>query len=801
MRTLDLSSSDFLTVAQGASYSRSNFGGASVSFSLPVDRFTACPFTDGEIVKVVWRERTLLIGPVVNPTHDLSADAESWSIEIYDYWWKLENIVFLNLNGSIARSRGILATRNDDDEVQPVARLKDALGSILTHAINTAGIPISYDLRIDNAAEIIPFAYASESYASLIEKAVRWRPNMASWFEYGADDSITLVIADHAQLEPLTLDIGQVDMDSISLKPRPDLVPPAVGLIANAAVKGQNVRSALAYPLGANLHQPYVVTAEIDVPEGAEIEGEDENGNPVTGIAEGAGTARPRITIQGIPITPLTVDHLKRWMPDLEELSDLRILNNAQGNMAVTMTEAPRAINDAGGYYSPLPGEAQFLKYELVEGQISGKPDYLKWQRIILKINIAGKNPPKHLLSLFKYPLTNFNGEVSRTWRQGVLSLEMVTTNVRKRTILLDPQGSTVGGSPENADDPEAEEGEHTYDYDASRLYLGFMQSYYAATRQMPYDGSVHVLSEIDPVASCKLNITGGLTAWESMATIVQEVKLDLQTGYADLTLGSPVHISLQDAIDKSKQLAELNRKTTEAHALTSSGDGTGGGTDGDDENDKKKPQLPTQGPSLKILTDTEEKPILGSDWVPTSFQASPIFESDASKTIVGAKINGGTVRFGVSTSHVSAYESVIGDVYLVCKVNLKTKTITEAFLGSVSYGNTPSPAAWSSTPSESDEGVYTYLIATVSATEVKQHRIGDLDLPLEPVVLGGLDVSIDSPLKKRQNGVLYLDINQTAKSVIVENKELAIRLKVNDQGQLDLDVSIATLNTDIETA
>ena len=48
MKTLDVSSSDFLDMAESPSYNRLSFGGASVSFRAPVSRFASCPFEEGE---------------------------------------------------------------------------------------------------------------------------------------------------------------------------------------------------------------------------------------------------------------------------------------------------------------------------------------------------------------------------------------------------------------------------------------------------------------------------------------------------------------------------------------------------------------------------------------------------------------------------------------------------------------------------------------------------------------------------------------------------------------------------------
>ncbi len=789
MRTIDLSSPDFLAVAEGATYSRANFGGAKVSFSLPCDRFTSCPFTDGEIVKAIYRGQTLLIGPVIQPAHTLDAGSEQWQIVIHDYWWSLENTIYLNLTAGTARSRGILHRNDDDGNAQAVAKLNDALGSILNHAINTAGIPIFYDLRIDNAAEIIPFAYAAETYASLIEKVVRWRPNLSAFFEYGADDSITLVLADYAQLSPLTLDIGQVDMTGISLKSRPDLVPPAIGLIANATVKGQTVRTAIAYPSGANLHQPYVVTAEIDVPEGVELDGTDSDGNPVTGATDG-DSGRPRVTIRGQSLTPITADHIKRWVPGLEDV-DVVIAKDANGKNRVTVKEAPSAINDAGGYYHPAPSEDDFLHYELIEGQISGKPDYIKWQRLRITVTFYADDPPKKLWDLL--PRRVGTGDT----RQGTVTFDVIATNIKKRTILLDKDGTTVGSSPNAADIPDTEEEEKALDFDAGAPYSAFVQSYYAATRLTPYDGTLRVLDPIQTTAGAAISITGGLPEWTNMRAIIQDLSLDLRTGVTELTVGAPDHISLQDAIDKSKQLAELNRKTTEATAPASAGDGSCGGAGKDNKADESA-QLPTQGPSVTIVTDAQEKPVIGSSSVPLSFQATPRFSATTAGLIVGADVAGGTVRFGITATTVSAYQaSTTGTIYLKAEVDTATGALNAAILSMTPGPHGPAPTLKEQNAATANAAYYCLPIATVAADKVTQHLIGDIDLPMSPAE-ADLDLSVTAPIKRQANGTVYLDVSRNAKTVTIGEQELTLALKINADGQLDFDLSVSSLDNSV---
>lgn len=52
MKTLDVSSSEFLDIAESPAYSRLSFGGASVSFRVPVDRFSECPYEELSLIHI-----------------------------------------------------------------------------------------------------------------------------------------------------------------------------------------------------------------------------------------------------------------------------------------------------------------------------------------------------------------------------------------------------------------------------------------------------------------------------------------------------------------------------------------------------------------------------------------------------------------------------------------------------------------------------------------------------------------------------------------------------------------------------
>lgn len=733
MKTLDVSSSEFLDIAESPSYSRLSFGGASVSFRVPVSRFSSCPYEEGEIVKVVWRGKTLLIGPVINPEHSLDGTSEAWDIKINDYWWNLANIQYFS-NG---RSRGIFASYKygtDGSEVkQATAKIKDALAGVLDHAIKTALIPIKYDLRIDAAAELIPFAYSSETYASLLMQIQKWRPNMAAWFEYGADDSVTLVIADHANLPDVVLDLSAVDVSTLSLKARPDLVPPAVGLTCNASI-GTNVQRAVAvYPAGASLSQPYVMTAEVDVPGGLEVSDSSGQHDPVeTGTL---GYDAPQMTVRGDKFptgTAQWVARVKRWLPALADCGNLEVAN------LPTVVPIIPANAEHRGY------DRNAISHELTDGQINGKSGKIKWGKVKIDIRIRATDPP----ATVKQYLPEFAGRTDGGDRWiGLLSFEVTTTNVAHSRYLMDEMGTVEyldnGDGPVDPENP-GDAGE----YDCSGLYKGLVKSIYDSTRLMPYDGSMTVHDDFDHVCGGRLSITGGVKAWETMRTVVQEITLDLKTGVSDVTVGAPEQLSLQDSIDKSRQLAEAMRDTANASSRTNSGDGSaggvlpdgGGGSPGPDP-DRKNPELPSVGPSVKI-GQAQEPPAMGTSAVEVGFQCRLSYDDAGKvneayirqgKAMYAGNYIGGMLPEGSGSGGWVKSPTTAGEVWLKITLDKDAK-----YMGSylTAVGGVSDPVQLGEedrqTPYE-----YFFHLATINGNKVIQHQVGTVYLQYDPGTFG----------------------------------------------------------------
>lgn len=724
MRVLDVSGCEFLDVSEGAIFRRTSFGGASVSFRVPVARYTSSPFTEGEIVKVTWRGKTLLIGPVINPEHSLTGDAESWEVTIYDYWWNLDNIqYFENGRSSGIYSRFKKGTSTSEAVAQATEKLSAALAGVLNHAIKVAGVPITYDLRLDDGAEMIPFAYSSESYASLLTQIQKWRPNMAAWFEYGADDSIMLVIADHAKLPEVAVNLASVDVSEISLKARPDLVPPAVGLTCNAVVSGAQ-RVVTVYPPGESLSQPYTVSAEVEVPGGVEVKDADGGGSAANTGSLSYDT--PRVVVKGDKFPDSSakmqwVQRLKRWAPALNDCSDLEVAG------AEVMPIIPADPEHAG--YS-----SEAVKYELIAGSINGKSQRIKWGKVRVDVLVRATDPPDTVRQYFP----QFGG--GNRWI-GTLTFEVTTTNVYRASYRVNRAG-TVESVSNGDDDSGGDDRNTTKNYDISALYAGVVKSYYEATRLLPYDGSVTILDDFDQVCGGRLSIIGGLTEWESMQAVIQEVELELKSGVSHVTVGAPEHIALQEALERNRQIAEALNATAEKDGQDNgSGNATGGGGgSGSGDGDKNAAELPTVGPSVKLM-QAKEPEVLGSKQCEVGFQCRLAY--DNAGAVIGAYIRkghamcagnyvGGELPGSGSGEWVQS-PTASGEVWLKVVLN-KDGVFKSSELATA--GGVSSPVILGEEGRETDY-IYWFHLATIEGNKVVQHVTGTVYLLAHPGTFG----------------------------------------------------------------
>ena len=277
-------------------------------------------------------------------------------------------------------------------------------------------------------------------------------------------------------------------------------------------------------------------------------------------------------------------------------------------------------------------------------------------------------------------------------------------------------------------------------------LYKNFLKSYYEATRALPYDGSATIHDDFDQVCGGRFSITGGLKEWETMRAVIQEISLDLKTGVSDVTVGAPEQISLQDSIDRSRQLAEALRRTAWADSSTSagggsSGGGSGSGGGGSSGADDEVPELPSVGPSVKLL-QAQEPPAWGTSAVEVGFQCRLSYGSDGKvsdayirqgKAIYAGNYIGGLLPEGDGSGGWVKSPVTSGEIWLKIQLDKDAK-----YLGSSlsAAGGVSDPVRLAEENRETPYEYYFHL-ATIDGNKVVQHQAGTVYLLIHPGTFG----------------------------------------------------------------
>lgn len=325
----------------------------------------------------------------------------------------------------------------------------------------------------------------------------------------------------------------------------------------------------------------------------------------------------------------------------------------------------------------------------------------------------------------------------------GTLTFEVTTTNVGYASYRVDRAGTVESVSDDGG---SSGDDETSGSYDTSALYKNFLKSYYEATRALPYDGSATVHDDFDQVCGGRLSITGGLKEWEAMRSVIQEISLDLKTGVSDVTVGAPEQISLQDSIDRSRQLAEALRRTAWADSSTSagggsSGGGSGSGGGGSSGADDEVPELPSVGPSVKLL-QAQEPPAWGTSAVEVGFQCRLSYGSDGKvsdayirkgKAIYAGNYIGGLLPEGDGSGGWVKSPVTSGEIWLKIQLDKDAK-----YLGSSlsAAGGVSDPVRLAEEDRETPYEYYFHL-ATIDGSKVVQHQAGTVYLLIHPGTFG----------------------------------------------------------------
>ena len=211
------------------------------------------------------------------------------------------------------------------------------------------------------------------------------------------------------------------------------------------------------------------------------------------------------------------------------------------------------------------------------------------------------------------------------------------------------------------------------------------------------------------------------------MATVVQSVSVDLDGESTAVTTGVPAHLSLQDMIDRMRQIADDQQALDDQDQV----DGPVQTLQYDSEA-YKSPPAPTLGPEGEIVWSAapEQPPIYGLqvilDW------------DDDNANVTGARMRRGKLMLqGVYISQTPGDNSgwytmtgfTAGEIWLDVKFNAKGKLTGTP----IAYEQGPvNPLRLQDEePDESEEFFYSFHVATVQDKVVYQHMLGTIQIPV----------------------------------------------------------------------
>lgn len=704
MRVVDLKSEGVMD----ASYAWQNFAPACVSWSQPVrDQGEEAPYEYKEDVRVVLDGRTVLIGSIRKCALEQTGTDWHWAVEAYDILKPLEDSQYLSSTGRMSGrfSEGFNVSSGTTDSVKRRMLVASVLKGILNHAVTYGVLPgdAEIDVSVAAAATAWDTALGVDTYFSLLRKLLGLRPGMVMWVDYEGD-APTVRVADGLDLDDVMLDRAGDRLSAISLNPRQDLVPPAVGVILVRSGKSVGTQ---VYPFGADLRQEGCVTVQVDVPLGDEDEDEEQRGSINWDFT------RPIVEVRGERLPTGDSDAKEWWAKKIPEL------NNA-GRVHWGVIKKNAVLGVEGSDMDNYLSTAQ--TYEHVSGELSTACKTVKWSYVELKqFAWLTTPPPKSCAGLF--PIRMMHGGILCycNW----FCWTGRTINVKHRKYRADKDGTDV------TDDDSVDDDDDDKQTTSIPSYYGVLKDYYDATRAVPWEGQVTALRVIEPVTLVgrKMGITGVRSEYEDMNTIVQSVSLNIGSESTSVMLGVPDHLSLQDMMDRLQQLAKTQKDTNQDQTNNAVGQIE---CSFDSDNGEESPPAPSVGPEGKVIWSTSQKE---EPWY--ALQVDLDYD-ESFGTVNGARMR--EVSFLMYGSVIGSIDGdtngwktlgqTSGEVWVNCVVNHLGQFVS----ASVSTGQGDIDI-WP--PLEAEEGKtysYSFHVATISDNRVIQHMLGDIQLPIKMI-------------------------------------------------------------------
>ena len=294
---------------KGAKYEWSNFTAARATWQqLARDQDETAPYLYKEPVRVVWDGVTILEGTIRKCSLEQSGDAWRWNIEACDILQPLEAALCFNpggtLRGGVSAYTEVSGGSGADAprKIKIAGTVRWALEDARKYGLIPSGVGI--EVTVSPSAWMWDTALGCDMYAGVLRKMLAGRPGMVCWVDYSGSSPV-IRVADGAGLPVVTLDRAQDCLSAISLSPRPDLVPPAVGVVLTA---GRQACRSQVWPRGASLRQEGCVTTQVALSSTS-----TEDDAPVGSESPVWDFTKPIVEVRGVKLPSGADSNARKW--------------------------------------------------------------------------------------------------------------------------------------------------------------------------------------------------------------------------------------------------------------------------------------------------------------------------------------------------------------------------------------------------------------------------------------------------------------------------------------------------------
>lgn len=784
-----------------------SFYPSTVEFKVPVRHNLDAPYAKYGELRVWHHGHVVLIGPVTScdPSLDAAGD-EAWTVVVSDRWYWLETCTYvteLRKAGEAGGSKllvpmcvpggryvmvdpGHYAPNPDassDDPVTPTIAMGAAFSDIIA---NSNHLHSRLVLDFAHEQEMISFETSLSYLAELMRAVQQWRPGLTTYFDYSSPDDPALVITDKGEV--VSLDAATDEIGSINLASRPDLIPPAVGVIGLSAQGNRSIAYTMAaWPPDAadQFKAPGALLLSVSLPAGTETDAAHpsrgafpnalinmtpEEARELLGIpevmtpAETATDVLPRVANMLKYNAAREVLRGKKFPDKAEDWADWWMQKAPQlfGGKQIKTTRPPKKEpTTPDAIYSNHVSEN--LDYEWVSGQYNGVGKGVKWTALKIEQEIYINDPPDELKS-------RFPTYVGNNTYMGKVACYVHALGHAYKSYALDPDGTElpdegieeapIEPEEESSGDPRPEPGAT----EAIPRYDDVVREVWEARQKLEYEGTVKVYRcrhAIRP--GCKVNLMhAGRLEWEGMQATVQTVETDPETGDVSLELGPASHISLQTAAERARAMSgRVNRAVSNTDDLvntlnvqyTKPDDTEAPGPDPDPGGSsttityppRQRPTAPEVGPCFRLLDGTSGRVDIAAEF---SVRAK---WDEAGDEITGCEWYGGKVygpRGSIDVGVQNEWNaSIVTNGSLYCNIEVDAEgNISSAKVDSTPAGDAegkiwaggfkgysgeeyrPSGDGW-----DGEAMKVSVKIADVRKSGVVHHRLGSISVPVAP--------------------------------------------------------------------